>query len=96
MPQQILIGHYDGELWGLAINQKNKQFVTSGGDKTIRLWDMDTKKMLMGSKPFDCDMRAIDWSQNGELIAAGDVKGNILLIDPKTLMAIDSKGSKST
>lgn len=83
-------------MWGLAVNTKNKQFVTSGGDRTVRLWDMDSKKMVLGSKPFECDMRALDWSSNGEFLAAGDVRGNILLIDPKTLTEIDKKGSKST
>lgn len=47
----ILQGHYDGEVWGLATHPSKKQMVTSGGDKTIRVWDVMDYKMIVGTRP---------------------------------------------
>ncbi len=65
---------------------KNQRFITSGGDKTIRLWDIETKKMLEVSKRFETDIRAIDWSSKGDFIVAGDVKGHIYILDLKLIV----------
>ena len=61
----LLEGHYDGEVWGLATHPKEYQYITCGGDKIIRLWDMESKKMIGCSKAFECDIRALDWEKNG-------------------------------
>lgn len=45
-PFKILDGHFKGELWGLAVNPKNSQFVTVGDDRTIRKWDTSSKDMI--------------------------------------------------
>ena len=81
----LLQGHYDGELWGLAVNPTNSQYVTCGGDKTIRIWDATKNTMLKGTDPFKKDLRALDWANDGSFIIAGDMKGKIHLLDPETL-----------
>lgn len=73
----MLEGHYDGEVWGLATSPKEYQYVTCGGDRTLKLWDMESKKLLAQSKQFDVDIRAVDWEKNGQFLAVGDVKANI-------------------
>lgn len=33
-----------GEVWGLAVAPRSHLFATCGGDNTVRLWDVTTKK----------------------------------------------------
>ena len=47
----LMQGHYDKEVWCLALNAKGNQVVTGGGDQTIRLWNYSTNCMIVGSKP---------------------------------------------
>lgn len=42
----IMQGHYDGQLWGLATSPNSKRFVTCGGDGILRLWDLETYKLV--------------------------------------------------
>lgn len=86
----LLQGHYDGEVWGCAMSPGSYRFVTCGGDKTVRLWDMQTRKMIVGTEPFENDCRAIDWANNGKFLILGDVKGKLHVLDANTLQVINS------
>ena len=57
----ILEGHYNGELWGLAVNPKAPKFVTVGDDKTIRIWDTVNKEQHK-KRELSYGGRAVDWS----------------------------------
>lgn len=92
----LMEGHHDGELWGLACSPHNQKCVTCGGDSMLRLWDLDSLKMLMVSKPFENDIRAVDWSPSGNHIIVADVKGFIYLCDAGTLTEVDRVSSKFT
>jgi len=92
----ILQGHYNGELWGLAVHPSENKFVTCGGDSTIRLWDIKSYSMITSTKPLENDVRSIDWSSNGAFIVAGDMKGKIMLYDPEKLTLLDSLQSSFT
>lgn len=83
-------GHYDGELWGLAVNPKKLEFATSGGDKTLRLWDIINGEMIKNSGPQEVDLRALDWSPDGRLIAAGHTNATISLFSPEDLSVLSS------
>jgi WD40 repeat protein len=78
-------GHFDGELWGAACSPNSSRCVTCGGDSVLRLWDLETKKPILVSKLFDNDIRGVDWSNSGTMIAVGDVKGTVYLVDATTL-----------
>lgn len=41
--------------------------------------------MICGTQPFEDDIRAIDWANNGKFISAATNKGKIYLINPKNL-----------
>jgi WD40 repeat protein len=57
------------------------------------VWDIETKKRVI-SAPFDCEIRAVDWSPSGAQLIVGDYKGFIHLVDADTLKVLDHKGSK--
>ncbi|EAR94225.2 HELP domain protein (macronuclear) [Tetrahymena thermophila SB210] len=81
-PEKILDAHYDGELWGCATDSKGARFVTCGGDKTVRIWDIPQKKQIACSEPLNSEARAVDWSpMTGSMIAVGDTLGQIILFD---------------
>ena len=72
-------GHYDGELWGLAMNPKKLECASCGGDKTLRVWDLASGDMLRNTGALATDLRAIDWSHDGRLIVAGHSNSIIAL-----------------
>ena len=81
----LLQGHYEGEVWGCAFSPGNYRFVTCGGDKTLRLWDVAGKRMLVGTDPFENDVRAVDWASSGKFLVVGDSKARLFLLDAGTL-----------
>ena len=46
--------------------------------------------MLVGSKPYQDDIYAVDWSPNGKYLIAADHKAKIFLLDSETLKELDS------
>lgn len=86
----ILYGHYDGEVWGCAASPNSYRFVSCGGDKTIRLWDVVKNTMVCGTLPLENDLRALDWDPKGEFIVAADMKGKIMLYSPDKLELLHS------
>lgn len=83
-------GHYGEELWAACAAPTGHKFVTGGGDKTVRIWDIDQKKMVIASNPFPSEIRAVDWSSNGKFIVCGDLNGFVYLLDPNTLATQDT------
>lgn len=75
----LMKGHFDGEVWGAASHPNKDQFVTCGGDKTVRVWD--TRKMLRASDPFEDDIRSCDWASNAKFICVGGANGKAYNLD---------------
>lgn len=73
-------GHYDGELWGLATNNKSDVFVTGGDDGSVRLWSISKREEVART---NCDkwVRAVDWSNSGDKIVCADSYCKIRLLD---------------
>lgn len=66
----LLHGHGKRELWGLATHPTKNQFVTSGDDATIRLWD--TKHFnVVKTLRVDTASRAVCYSPDGKYICIG-------------------------
>jgi microtubule-associated protein-like 6 len=52
--------------------------------------------MIIASKPFENDMRAVDWATTGKFLVIGDILGFIYLLDPNTLEVKDVGKTKFT
>jgi microtubule-associated protein-like 6 len=72
----LLQGHCAYELWGLAIHPINPEYCTVGDDKTVRVWDLHTRKMLRMAK-LDTYGRACAYSPDGTKLAIG-LGGNVV------------------
>jgi len=84
----LMNGHYTEELWGLCVSPNGTKFATCGGDKTVRIWTLNS---LIQTQTFDEDCRACDWSSNSNFIALATVNGKIMTLDPsKKLLILNS------
>ena len=66
----LLQGHGMRELWGLATHPTKDEFITSGDDATIRVWDSKTFHLIKTVR-MDTASRAIAYSPNGKYVAVG-------------------------
>jgi WD40 repeat protein len=63
--------HYSGQLWGLCVHPTDPDiFVTTGDDKTIRVWSISSKRLLRKAV-IDCSSRSVAWSHDGIHIIVG-------------------------
>eukprot|EP01022_Parablepharisma_sp_SALTPOND_P009431 TRINITY_DN1391_c0_g1_i1.p1 TRINITY_DN1391_c0_g1~~TRINITY_DN1391_c0_g1_i1.p1 ORF type:complete len:2151 (-),score=139.11 TRINITY_DN1391_c0_g1_i1:21-6473(-) len=81
----LMHGHYSGELWGLCVSPNGTKFATCGGDKTVRIWNLNT---LVQTQEFPEDGWACDWSSNSNFIALATVNGKIYTLNPSDKLTI--------
>jgi WD40 repeat protein len=90
--------HYTGQLWGMAVHPTDPDlFVTTGDDKTIRVWSISGRRLLRKAL-IDCTARSVAFSPDGSTILVGmggleDGKrqrkdGSFLLLDAHTMKPI--------
>ncbi|GMF47257.1 unnamed protein product [Phytophthora fragariaefolia] len=68
--QPLFSGHFAMELWGLAVHPSRREFVTTGDDRTLRVWDMDAKRLIQ-TRALPAKARACAYSPDSELVAVG-------------------------
>jgi len=88
----LIRGHYNGEVWGLAVSPNAQKFASCGGDKTLRVWGVDKVAMIL---PLQEDGRAVDWASNGEYLAFGSLNGTIYCFNPNESLKTISKVQSS-
>jgi len=81
-------GHFDDELWGLAMSSSRHEFFTGGQDKLLMKWDILQKKCL-DKKKLDGPINCLDVSRNNQL-AVGMKNGMVHLFDASSLKLLKS------
>ncbi|TMW58376.1 hypothetical protein Poli38472_009935 [Pythium oligandrum] len=66
----MLSGHFAYELHGLAMHPTKREFCTTGDDKTVRIWDMNARRVVRMAL-LDAPTRACAYSPDGSLLAIG-------------------------
>lgn len=66
----LLVGHCKAETSAVAVHPSKEEFVTAGDDKTVRVWDLISRKPLRYTK-LDCPARAVTYSPDGKKIGVG-------------------------
>ena len=72
---EILKGH-TGNIWSIAFRPDGKVLASSGRDKTVRLWDVNTRQQI---KTFEIDLFSsanIVFSPDGKMLASGGMSGD--------------------
>ncbi|MCQ2816775.1 MAG: hypothetical protein MJ252_05860 [archaeon] len=84
LKNKIMYSHCKGEVWAIGVNPKDKNIiVTGGGDKSLRVWDINKNKQLI-YKDFPEEFRAIDWSSDGKFMVVGTMSGLVYYIPSDT------------
>ena len=82
---------HSGGVYGLSFSPDSKQMLSASGDKTCKIWDVETRKVVseysMGSDVTDQQLGCL-WSKFHLLSVS--LKGNINFIDPRTPGAISN------
>jgi len=80
--QEIVTGHVD-EVWALATHPQQNQFLSSGYDQHIHLWDTLTHRAVWSSHIGDQAQSAC-FSSDGEVIVVGMTSGRWIVLDAST------------
>jgi WD40 repeat protein len=75
---QRLRGH-EGAINDLSWQRSGGLIATAGSDRTLRLWDNNSKKTVAILKGHTAKVMAVDFAPQGQLLASGDDRGKIML-----------------
>lgn len=67
----VMRAHCNDELWGLATHPHKPQYCTVGDDKTMRFFDVHTKRMVGPAEPLGIMARSVCYSNSGACVAVG-------------------------
>jgi WD40 repeat protein len=75
--------HASSGINAIAVHSTSPMFITAGKDGRLLKWDVTTKSCSSFKAPIKegDSIVALDWSQDGEFIAAATAKGYICLLD---------------
>lgn len=80
---RIAYGHSVGEIKGLATNPRRDEFITSGADKTIRLWSIRSKEQ-MNFRVLPSSAHVLAYNNNASIIALGMDDGSTALMEAES------------
>ncbi len=69
-PKNVLRGHL-GFVNDVAISPASSMVASASSDKTVRLWNIETGKLIQTLEGHQHSVTAIDFSPNGQLVASG-------------------------
>lgn len=77
-PSAVLDGH-ENAVQALAVDPSGKLLASGGADKTVKLWNLDTRSALRNFRYNSDYITALSFSPDGALLAAGSLDGTIKL-----------------
>ena len=80
-------GHFDKELWGLSVSNKQSEFFTGGQDKLLIKWDADKRKAIT-KKKMEAPISCLDLSSSN-VLAVGMRNGVAALFNAQNLSSIN-------
>jgi WD40 repeat protein len=87
-----LLGHRN-EVWGAAYSPDGRMLATSSADRTVRLWDLATKRTLAILKGHTGTVRALAFSPDGKRLATAGEDRTVRLWDlPSRRLAATLRG----
>ncbi|XP_033122529.1 echinoderm microtubule-associated protein-like 6 [Anneissia japonica] len=92
--KKLLQGHGEGEMWGLSTHPSKSMFASASDDKTIRIWDIQNKKMAYLAK-LGAAARSICYSPDGEMVAVGLKNGEFMVVVAATLKVWGKKRDRN-
>lgn len=73
---QVTLLH-PGEVRALAVSPDGKILASSGGDRTIHIWNLDTQEAIGLLRDHDGEVLSLAFSPQGDLLVSGGADGNI-------------------
>lgn len=86
---RIASGHCHGELHGLATHPKKDEFITTGDDKTLRVWSIRSKGQLQ-IRVLPEESRCVCYNNNGSQIAVGMKNGTMAVLSSPSLKLLST------
>lgn len=83
-PNVLLRGHFDNELWALAMHPKKDKYFTCGQDKMLAIWDIKTRVVeKFTTVPEPVEVMCV--SPDGKNLALGCKNGDLYIYDAVSL-----------
>ncbi|HEX6391667.1 MAG TPA: hypothetical protein VFZ89_19535, partial [Solirubrobacteraceae bacterium] len=77
-----LIPAGQGVLFGYALSPDGRLAATAGGNKTVRIWNVDSGRLVGQTRGYRDEVRAVSFTSNGTRLASAAHDGEIAVTDP--------------
>ena len=91
--EQSAMGSPGKALFGVAFSSDGRQLATGAEDRTVRIWERNSKKELLALRFHDSPVERVAFSPNGGYLASSDTDGvvHVYAYDETTLLSLARK-----
>jgi WD40 repeat protein len=83
-PEKLKLEGHQGGVTGVAFSPDGTKLASSSKDKTVKVWDARSGKLLNTLRPNEDSVQTVAFSPDGKLLASGDWSGAVRLWDPNS------------